>query len=39
MKKLGIFVYGAVSYGIAFATLLQVIGFIGNLWAPEGVNL
>jgi len=38
MKKLAILVYGAASYLVAFATLLYVIAFIGNLWVPKSID-
>ena len=38
MKKLGIFLYGVMSYGVAFATLVYVIAFIGNLWVPKSID-
>ena len=38
MKRLGIFLYGVISYLIAFATLVYVIAFIGNLWVPKSID-
>lgn len=38
MKKLTIFLYGTLSYGVFLATFLYVIGFVGNLWVPKSID-
>jgi len=38
MKKLTIFLYGALSYGVFLGTFLYVIGFVGNLWVPKSID-
>lgn len=38
MKRLSIFLYGALSYAVFLATFLYAIGFIGNFWVPTTID-
>jgi protein-S-isoprenylcysteine O-methyltransferase Ste14 len=38
MKKLMIFLYGALSYLVFFVSFLYAVGFVGNLLVPKGVD-
>lgn len=38
MKRLSILVYGAVCYVVSVATLLYIVGFLGDLWVPTSLD-
>jgi methanethiol S-methyltransferase len=38
LKRVAVFLYGVVSYGVFFATFLYAIGFIGNLVVPKSMD-
>ncbi len=38
MKRVGIFLYGLVCYGVFFLTFLYAVGFVGNLLVPKTVD-
>ncbi|MDH4258764.1 MAG: isoprenylcysteine carboxylmethyltransferase family protein [Gammaproteobacteria bacterium] len=38
MKKFAIFLYGILCYVLFLGTFLYMIGFIGNLWVPKGID-
>lgn len=38
MKRLPIFVYGVVCYLASLATLLYMVGFLGDLWVPRSLD-
>lgn len=38
MKKLAIFLYGVVSYGVFLGTFVYLAGFMSNLWVPKSID-
>jgi protein-S-isoprenylcysteine O-methyltransferase Ste14 len=37
-KRIGVFLYGVVSYAVFFLTFLYAVGFIGNLYLPRTMD-